>query len=72
MLVPLMKSNRPDWVVVMTSRSCELENALLPMILMAWTLVAPPSLISKTTFTRLFSSSMILGSTEAANRPCRR
>ena len=64
MLVPLRKSNRPDCVVVMMSRSWLSEKARLPMKLMALTLVAAPSLISNTRFTRLLSSSMILGSTD--------
>ena len=69
MLVPLMKSNRLDCVVVMMSRSWLSEKARLPMKLIALTLVAAPSLISNTTFTRLLSSSMILGSTAAAEPP---
>ena len=40
MLVPLRKSNRPDWVVVMMSRSCAVGEGALPMKLMALTLVA--------------------------------
>ena len=68
MLVPLMKSNRPDCVVVMMSRSWLSEKARLPMKLMALTLVAPPSVISNTRLTRLLSSSMSLGST-AGRKP---
>ena len=53
MLVPLRKSNRPDCVVVMMSRSWLSEKARLPMKLMALTLVALPSSISNTRLTRL-------------------